>query len=133
MEIKKLQRNNRFCLSPILGVPLPHPLLLLFPLSITIATRMQIQSIRCGISSKGREQGCRSNRQNILQLHYTEISRSKCIILDIFSSKWRVYWRSVVPLHSSFQLFAGPIWTKILSQRAVKPKTTNQPIKSTVR
>ena len=28
----------------------------------------------------------------------------------------------------SLSLGDGPIWTEILSQRAVKPKTTNQPI-----
>ena len=36
---------------------------------------------------------------------------------------------SLIYPFSSFSLFLGdgPIWTEILSQRAVKPKTTNQP------
>ena len=40
--------------------------------------------------------------------------------LDIFSL--------IYPFSSfSLSLGDGPIWTEILSQRAVKPKTTNQP------
>ena len=33
----------------------------------------------------------------------------------------------------SLSLGDGPIWTEILSQRAVKPKTTNQPTSDTCR
>ena len=43
--------------------------------------------------------------------------------LDIFTL---IY--PIPPLSSS--LGNGPIWTEILSQRAVKPKTTNQPTSS---
>ena len=34
---------------------------------------------------------------------------------------------SCLSLLSSFSLGDGPIWTKMLSQRAVKPKATSQP------
>ena len=45
------------------------------------------------------------------------------VCLDIFTL--------ICPSLSSFSLSLGngPIWTEILSQRAVKPKTTNQPTK----
>ena len=43
--------------------------------------------------------------------------------LDIFAL--------IYPFSSfSLSLGVGPIWTEILSQRAVKPKTTNQPNQS---
>ena len=44
--------------------------------------------------------------------------------LDIFSLIYHFSFLSSF----SLSLGDGPIWTEILSQRAVKPKTTNQPI-----
>ena len=42
--------------------------------------------------------------------------------LDIFFSRLSFFYSF------SLSLGDGPIWTEILSQRAVKPKTTNQPM-----
>ena len=40
---------------------------------------------------------------------------------------WTFCFSSIISLSFSLSLGDGPIWTEILSQSAVKPKTTNQP------
>ena len=62
---------------------------------------------------------------------YLDYSRARAYYANIRCG-WGLFGHffSNLSFLSSFSLSLGdgPIWTEILSQRAVKPKTTNQPI-----
>ena len=49
-------------------------------------------------------------------------------VLAVGAGRLDIFLSSIISLSFSLSLGDGPIKTEILSQRAVKPKTTNQPI-----
>ena len=78
------------------------------------------------VLGKHPELGCPSNLDKTRAMAYCLCGRGGGVCLDIFLS-------SIISLFFfSLSLGNGPIQTEVLSQRAVKPKTTNQPTKQTI-